>query len=123
MKPNRLFDIIGIVSIVVLVIVIVSKCTSDVIVEPIQTANSSKVDSLQTIIDSLQAEIEFQNKGFDSKEHRYEDVIFEYEFGLDYLEKYHPDAYRDFHRIISFSERYRRTDAQENKKRLHVEKY
>lgn len=122
MKPNRLFDIIGIVSIVVLVVIIVSKCTSDVIVEPIQTVNSSKVDSLQTIIDSLQAEIEFQSEGFDDKEHRYEDVISEYEFGIEYLEKYHPEAYRDFHRIIGFKERFRRSDERENKKRLHVEK-
>lgn len=91
-------------------------------VQSIQNNNTVKVDSLQTVIDSLQAEIQFQNDGFDFKEHRYEDVISEYEFGIEYLEKYHPEAYRDFHRIIGFKERFRRSDELENKKRLHVEK-
>ncbi len=91
-------------------------------VQSIQNSNTVKVDSLQTVIDSLQAEIQFQNDGFDFKEHRYEDVISEYEFGIEYLEKYHPEAYRDFHRIIGFKERFRRSDELENKKRLHVEK-
>jgi LPS O-antigen subunit length determinant protein (WzzB/FepE family) len=123
MRLNNFTNIVGIASIVAILLFAVSKCTSDVTVEPIQTANLTKVDSLQNVIDSLQIEIEIQNKGFDSKEHRYEDVLFEYEFGIDYLEKYHPEAYRDFHRIIGFKERFRREDEQENKKRLHVEKY
>lgn len=122
MRLNNFTNTVGIASIVAILLFAVSKCTSDVIIEPMATS-STKVDSLQNVIDSLQIEIEIQNKGFDSKEHRYEDVLFEYEFGIDYLEKYHPEAYRDFHRIIGFKERFRREDAQENKKRLHVEKY
>ena len=122
MRLNNFTNIVGVASIVAILLFAVSKCTSDIIVEPIQTANLTKVDSLQNVIHSLQIEIEIQNKGFDSKEHRYEDVLFEYEFGIDYLEKYHPEAYRDFHRIIGFKERFRREDEQENKKRLHIEK-
>lgn len=123
MKLNNFSNIVGIASIVTICLFVISKCTSETVLEPIQSSNNTKVDSLQTVIDSLQAEIQFQNNGFDFKEHRYEDIISEYEFGIEYLEKYHPEAYRDFHRIIGFKERFRRSDELENKKRLHVEKY
>ncbi len=122
MKLNNFPYIVGIAFVLTAIVLIVDKCTSKTIIEPLQSANVTQVDSLQHVIDSLQTEIEFQNKGFDSKEHRYEDILFEYEFGIEYLEKYHPEAYRDFHRIIGFKERFRREDVLENKKRLHVEK-
>lgn len=122
MKPNNFSIVVGIAVVITFVLCIVGKCSNSIVVEPIQTVNSNKADSLQHVIDSLQTEIEFQNKGFDSKEHRYEDILFEYEFGIEYLEKYHPEAYRDFHRIIGFKERFRREDVQENKKRLSIEK-
>ena len=77
-----------------------------------------KIDSLQNVIDSLQTEIFFLEDGFDSKEHRYEDVIFEYELGLSYLKDYHPKAYKDFHRIIGMKERYSHELKRENTKRL-----
>lgn len=118
MKLSSYLNIVGFTALIVMVLY---TCTNKTIVEPIK-ANTSQTDSLQNVIDSLQVEIELQNKGFDSKEHRYEDVLFEYEFGIEYLEKYHPEAYRDFHRIIGFKERFRREDEQENKKRLYVEK-
>lgn len=122
MKPNNFSIVVGIAVAVTFILCIIGKCSSKTIIEPLQSANVTQVDSLQHVIDSLQTEIEFQNKGFDSKEHRYEDILFEYEFGIEYLEKYHPEAYRDFHRIIGFKERFRREDVLENKKRLHVEK-
>ena len=122
MKPNKFSILIGIAVVVLFLLCIIGKYSTISNVQSIQNNNTVKADSLQTVIDSLQAEIQFQNDGFDFKEHRYEDVISEYEFGIEYLEKYHPEAYRDFHRIIGFKERFRRSDELENKKRLHVEK-
>jgi hypothetical protein len=78
-----------------------------------------KTDSLQNVVDSLQAELKFQADGFDSRESRYEDVIGEYEIGLSYLKDYHPTAYKDFHRIIGMREKYSRELDRENKQRLN----
>ena len=78
-----------------------------------------KIDSLQNVIDSLQTEIFFLEDGFDNKEHRYEDIMFEYELGLSYLKDYHPKAYKDFHRIIGMRERYSSELNRENSKRLN----
>jgi hypothetical protein len=77
-----------------------------------------KKDSLNKVIDSLRTEIIFLEDGFDVKEHRYEDVIFEYELGLSYLKDYHPKAYKDFNRIIGMKERYSAELERENNKRL-----
>jgi hypothetical protein len=79
-----------------------------------------KRDSLQNVIDSLQSDITNLENGFDSKEHRYEDIINEYELGISYLKDYHPDAYKDFHRIIGMKERYSSELEKENKKRLNL---
>jgi hypothetical protein len=76
------------------------------------------IDSLNVVIDSLQTEIFTLEDGFDSKEHRYEDVLFEYELGISYLKDYHPKAYKDFHRIIGMRERYSAELERENSKRL-----
>jgi len=78
-----------------------------------------KIDSLNNVIDSLQTEIFMLEDGFDFKEHRYEDVIGEYEIGLSYLKDYHPTAYKDFHRIIGMRERYSHELNRENSKRLN----
>jgi len=77
-----------------------------------------KRDSLENVIDSLQIEIFMLEDGFDYKEHRYENVINEYEIGLSYLKDYHPTAYKDFHRIIGLKERYTTELKRENTKRL-----
>jgi hypothetical protein len=121
MRLNNFTNIVGIASVVTILLFAVSKCTSGSNTTP-EVVNISKSDSLQNVIDSLEIEIRHQADGFDSKEKRYEDVLFEYQFGVDYLEKYHPEAYRDFHRIIGFKEKFRRLDEIENKKRLHIEK-
>lgn len=76
------------------------------------------IDSLNVVIDSLQTEIFVLEDGFDYKEHRYEDVLFEYELGLSYLKDYHPKAYKDFHRIIGMKERYSTELERVNSKRL-----
>jgi hypothetical protein len=76
------------------------------------------IDSLTNVVDSLQMEIFSLEDGFDSKEHRYEDVLFEYELGISYLKDYHPKAYKDFHRIIGMREDYTHELERENSKRL-----
>ena len=80
-----------------------------------------KADSLKNVVDSLQMEIFTLEDGFDYKEHRYEDVLFEYELGISYLKDYHPKAYKDFHRIIAHKEKYSHQIERENSKRLKSE--
>jgi hypothetical protein len=64
-------------------------------------ASLQKRDSLETVIDSLQTEIFVLEDGCDYKEHRYENVIDEYEMGMDYLKKHHPTAYKDFNKFVA----------------------
>lgn len=82
-----------------------------------------KEDSLKTVISELQSNLEMEEDGWDKKETRYENVLFEYEFGLEYLKNYHPNAYRDFHRIIGYKERYSKETERDNKKRLTEYKF
>lgn len=83
-------------------------------------AHVCKEDSLRNVIQSLQIDITTLEDGFDSKERRYEDVLFEYEFGIDRIRETHPSAYKEFHRIISHKESYSHEDERENKKRLNI---
>lgn len=78
----------------------------------------TKVDSLNKVVDSLQTELFMLEDDFDFKEHRYEDVIFEYELGISYLKDYHPKAYKDFHRIIGMRGSYTKELERENNKTL-----
>lgn len=87
---------------------------------PIVETKTCKEDSLKLVIESLKHELEFQENGFDSKENRYEDILFEYQFGLEHLKIYHPEAYKEFHRIINYKEKYSRETERENKKRLQA---
>jgi hypothetical protein len=77
------------------------------------------IDSLQNVVDSLQAELESQAQTTDSKEKKYKEILFEYEFGIDRIKNYHPRAYEDFHRILAYREDYSREAEIENKKRLN----
>lgn len=79
-----------------------------------------KEDSLQKVITELQIELQGQEDGWDSKERRYEDILFEYEYGLEHLKHYHLEAYKDFHRIISHREYYSHEAERENEKRLQA---
>ncbi len=81
------------------------------------------IDSLKNVVDSLQSEIFIVEDGCDYREHRYEDVIDEYELGMSYLEDYHPKAYKDFHRIIEMKKRYSKELDRENQKKLKVNEY
>jgi hypothetical protein len=90
----------------------------NILSEPIAT--ECKTDSLQNVIFNLQSDIRILEEGCDSKEHRYEDVISDYEIGLSYLKDYHPTAYKDFHRIVGMREKYSFELERENKKRLNI---
>ncbi len=85
---------------------------------PVVTTTICKEDSLQNVINELQMDLKMQSDGFDSKEKRYEEIIFEYQWGVDYLKYYHTQAYRDFHRMLSHKESFNRQDEQDNIKRL-----
>lgn len=77
-----------------------------------------KEDSLRRVISDLQIEIENEEDGWDKKEKRYEQTLFEYEMGLEHLKYYHLTAYKEFHRIIGYKENYSHEVERENKKRL-----
>lgn len=79
-----------------------------------------KEDSLLNVIEDLKMELKFQEEGFSGKEQRYEDILFEYEFGVERLKETHPSAYKEFHRIIAFKEKYSVQDKIENQKRLKL---
>ena len=81
------------------------------------------IDSLHNVIGNLQSDIKILEEGFDSREHRYEDVISDYEMGLSYLKYYHPLAYKDFHRIVGMRERYSHELERENIELLKLEKW
>jgi hypothetical protein len=90
---------------------------------PVVTTNICKEDSLQRVIIDLQIELKSEQDGWDSKEKRYEQILFEYEYGLDHLKNYHLESYKDFHRILSHKEYYSHEDERENKKRLETPKW
>jgi hypothetical protein len=79
-----------------------------------------KEDSLQNVINQMKIEIENDEDGWDKKEQRYENIIFEYEYGMEHLKHSNPEAYREFHRIIGYKERYNRETDRENKQRLNT---
>ena len=119
-KKDFLIRVFGGVIIIVLLTIIAIRKPHNMIPPPIETC---KQDSLQNVINELQMDLKMQSDGFDSKERRYEDVIFEYEYGIDHLKNYQPQAYREFHRILSHKESFNRQDEQENIKRLEAPKW
>ena len=90
---------------------------------PVVTTTICKEDSLQNVINELQMDLKMQSDGFDSKEKRYSEILFEYEYGLDHLKNYQPQSYREFHRILSHKEIFNRQDEQANIKRLESPKW
>ena len=82
-----------------------------------------KEDSLRNVIQSLQIDITRLEDGFDFKERRYEEILFEYEYGLDHLKNYQPEAYKDFHRIIANKERFSRQTERDNKQKLSPQNF
>jgi len=90
---------------------------------PVVATTICKEDSLQNVINELQMDLKMQSDGFDSKERRYSEILFEYEYGVDHLKIYQPQAYREFHRILSHKESFNRQDEQDNIKRLESPKW
>jgi hypothetical protein len=84
------------------------------------TNQTHTIDSLTRVVDSLKIEIIALEDGFDYKEHRYEDIIFQYELGLSYLKDYHSESYRAFHRFLAHKENYSKKDERENIKILSI---
>lgn len=82
------------------------------------STETCKTDSLLSVINNQKIEYELLENGFDSKEKRYEEIIFEYEYGVNRLKETHIDAYKEFHRIIGYKERFSVDVERENKKRL-----
>lgn len=126
MISNRNFKIANGVVLILLIIAISYlynksgyKKSIDVITKDNYANQTHTIDSLQNVVDSLQIEIFSLEDGFDYKEHRYEDVVFQYELGLSYIKDYHPNAYKDFHRIIAHKERYSHEVERENTKILN----
>jgi len=89
---------------------------------PVVTTTICKEDSLQNVINELQMDLKMQSDGFDSKEKRYSEILFEYEYGINHLKIYQPQSYREFHRILSHKEIFNRQDEQDNIKRLESPK-
>jgi hypothetical protein len=90
---------------------------------PVATTTICKEDSLQNVINELQMDLKMQSDGFDSKEKRYSEILFEYEYGINHLKIYQPQSYREFHRILSHKEIFNRQDEQDNIKRLEEPKW
>jgi hypothetical protein len=90
---------------------------------PVVTTNICKEDSLQNKIVELQMDLKLLSDGFDAKEKRYEEIIFEFGYGVDHLKIYEPQAYRVFHRILAHKEYFNRQDEQDNIKRLEIPKW
>jgi hypothetical protein len=87
------------------------------------STETCKEDSLQKVIDQLEIDFEHEQDGWDNKEKRYSQILFEYEYGLEHLKNYHPDAYKEFHRIVGYKEEYNHETERENKKRLNINKW
>lgn len=81
---------------------------------------TQKIDSLQNVISNLEGEIIILEDGFDSRERRYEDIIFRYEISLDYLKHNHRTAYNDFIRISQMKEKYDRESEREFEKQTQI---
>ena len=90
---------------------------------PVVTTTICKEDSLQNVINELQMDLKMQSDGFDSKEKRYSEILFEYEYGINHLKIYQPQSYREFHRILSHKEIFNRQDEQDNIKRIEEPKW
>jgi hypothetical protein len=114
-RKETIIRIFGAIIIIILLTVIAVRKPHDMTPPTIETC---KEDSLQNVINQLKIEIENEEDGWDDKEKRYEQILFEYEFGLDHLKHYHSDAYKEFHRIVGYKERYSSETERENKKRL-----
>lgn len=78
-------------------------------------------DSLINVIHNLEIQVEEARKENDQARNKYEDILFEYNYGLERLKNYDINAYREFHRTIALTERFSTESEIENKKRLKID--
>lgn len=121
-RKDLLIRIFGGIIIVILLTIVAIRKPHNMIAPPIER-KECKEDSLQTVINQLQIDIENEENGWDNKEKRYEQILFEYEYGLDHLKYHHTDAYKEFHRIIGYKENYSHEIERENNKRIKINKW
>jgi hypothetical protein len=119
-KKDFLIRVFGGVVIIVLLTIIAIRKPHDMVPPPIGVC---KEDSLQNVINQLQIDFENEQDGWDNKEKRYEQILFEYEIGLEHLKNYHTESYKEFHRIIGYKENYSHEVERENIKRLGTPKW
>jgi hypothetical protein len=111
------------ISLIVLgVLLIISLDKPNEVVAPKPT-NECKEDSLQAVINQLQIDLETEEDGWDKKERRYDEIIFEYERGLEHLKHYYPKSYEEFHRIVGYKENFSREVERDNVKKLSAVKW
>lgn len=119
-RKDLLIRILGGITIIVLLTIVAIRKPHDMVPPRI---DGCKEDSLQNVINQLQIDIENEEDGWDNKEKRYEQILFEYEIGLEHLKNYHTESYKEFHRIIGYKESYSHEVERENKKRLETPKW
>ena len=119
-RKDLLIRILGGITIIVLLTIVAIRKPHNMVPPRI---DGCKEDSLQNVINQLQIDIENEEDGWDSKEKRYEQILFEYEIGLEHLKNYHTESYKEFHRIIGYKESYSHEVERENKKRLNIDKW
>jgi hypothetical protein len=93
----------------------------DITPEPIIT--ECKADSLQSVIDSLTSDYEIQREGWESKEKRYENIIFHYQYGLGYIKDYDPATYKKIIRIAMLKEDFSYELEKEFKQQVNITKW
>jgi hypothetical protein len=82
-----------------------------------------KTDSLQNVIDSLTSDYEIQREGWESKEKRYENIIFHYQYGLGYIKDYDPATYQKIIRIAMIREDFSYDVEKEFKQQVNINKF
>jgi hypothetical protein len=106
-------------------IIIFTYLQSDKLVAPtpqqiVSNQHVCKEDSLRNVIKQMEVDLTTMENGWAFKEKTYEQILFEYEYGLDHLKNYHYRAYKDFHRILAHKEYFSVEDERDNKKRLNI---
>jgi hypothetical protein len=119
-RKDSLIRILGGITIIVLLTIVAIRKPHNMVPPRI---DDCKEDSLQNVINQLQIDFENEEDGWDNKEKRYEQILFEYEIGLEHLKIYHTESYKEFHRIIGYKESYSHEVERENKKRLETPKW
>lgn len=119
-RKDLLIRILGGITIIVLLTIVAIRKPHNMVPPRI---DGCKEDSLQNVINQLQIDFENEEDGWDNKEKRYEQILFEYEIGLEHLKNYHTESYKEFHRIIGYKESYSHEVERENKKRLETPKW